>query len=132
MKLSEAITEYRRKTGISQREFARRCGLSHGTIPILETGVNPQTGKKNVPDMPTYTKIAFGMGITVQELFDQLDQTELVSMGNATVDEDRLEALHQNPKLGMLFDRQRRMSDEDIDKMLQLAEWITKENYSEW
>ena len=40
---------------------------------------------------------------------------------------DRLEALHHNPRLGMLFDRQRNMSDTDIEMMLMLADRILKE-----
>lgn len=131
MTLSEAIIEYRKRTGMSQREFARKCNLSHGTVPILEKGYNPQTGKKNEPDIMTYRKIAQGMEIPIDTLMEMLDQTELVSLGTAMTDNDRLEALHQNQKLGILFDRQRRMSDEDIDKMLKLAEWITGENYGD-
>lgn len=131
MKLGEVILKYRKKMGLSQREFARKCNLSHGTIPLLEKGFNPQTGKNIVPDLQTYSKLADGMNIAVQELFDMIDQSEMISLGSSMTDNDRLEALHQNPKLCMLFDRQRRMSDEDIEKMLQLSDWITKENYGE-
>lgn len=132
MKLGEAIISYRERMGISQREFARRCNLSHGTIPILEKGINPNTGKKIVPDMPTYQKIASGMGIPVEELFDMLDKSELVSLGTAMTDNDRLEALHQNPELGMLFDRSRKMRPEDVKFMIQVADRILKGgNYSE-
>lgn len=49
--------------------------------------------------------------------------------GNSMSAEDleRLEALHQNPKLGLLFDRSRKMSHEDVELMLRLAEKITGE-----
>ncbi len=131
MKLHDAITKFRTEHGISQREFAKRCNLSHNTINLLERGINPRSGKPLIPDTITYKKIADGMGITMDELFTTLDQTEYVSLGSTMTDDDRLEALHQNPKLGLLFDRQRKMSDEDIDIMLALAERITKENYGE-
>ena len=42
-----------------------------------------------------------------------------------------LESLHQNPKLRMLFDRSRKMSHEDVEFMLQLAERIQKERDEE-
>lgn len=131
MKLHDAIIKFRMEQGLSQREFAKRCNLSHNTIHLLEKGVNPKTGKPLIPDTITYKKIADGMGITMDELFTTLDQTEYVSLGATMTDEDRLEALHQNPKLGLLFDRQRKMSEKDIDFMLELAERITKENYGE-
>lgn len=131
MKLNELILDYRRRMGISQREFARRSGLSHGTISILEKGYNAQTGNDNAPDMVTYKKVADGMGITLDKLFDQIDQREMVSIGSGMSDSDRLEALHQNPKLELLFDRSRKMSEQDIDFMLQLANKILGENYGE-
>lgn len=131
MKLHDAITKFRTEQGLSQREFAKRCNLSHNTIHLLEKGINPRSGKPLVPDTITYKKIANGMGITMDELFTTLDQTEYVSLGTTMTDDDRLEALHQNPKLGLLFDRQRKMSEKDIDFMLELAERITKENYGE-
>lgn len=131
MKLHDAITSYRLETGLSQREFAKRCNLSHNTISLLEKGVNPRSGKSLIPDTMTYKKIADGMGITMDELFMKLDQTEFVSLGTTMTDDDRLEALHQNPKLCILFDRQRKMSDKDIDFMLQIAERIGNENYGE-
>lgn len=131
MKLHDAITKFRMEQGLSQREFAKRCNLSHNTIHLLEKGINPRSGKPLVPDTITYKKIADGMGITMDELFTTLDQTEYVSLGTTMTDDDRLEALHQNPKLGLLFDRQRKMSEKDIDFMLELAERITKENYGE-
>ena len=46
-------------------------------------------------------------------------------------DRNRLEALHQNPRLGMLFDRQMKMKSEDVDFMLQMAERIIKERDGE-
>lgn len=46
-------------------------------------------------------------------------------------DDSRLEALHQNPKLCLLFDRTSRMKPDDVDFMLQMADRITKENYGE-
>ena len=42
-------------------------------------------------------------------------------------DQQRLEALHQDPRLGLLFDRTRKMSKEDVDFMLQMADRIVKE-----
>lgn len=131
MKLKEVIKKFREENDLSQREFAKRCNLSHNTISLLEREINPNSGKRMIPDTVTYKKIADGMGITMDELFTCLDQTDLVSLGSSMTDNDRLEALHQNPKLGVLFDRQRRMSDEDIDFMLNLTNRIIKENYGD-
>ena len=52
---------------------------------------------------------------------------DLQHFASGDTDQDRLEALHQNPQLGMLFDRSRKMSKEDVDFMLQMADRILKE-----
>lgn len=88
MELKEILTNYRAAEKISQRELARRCGLSNSLISILEMGVNPQTGKEMNPDMDTLKKIADGMGITMQSLFMQIGESGYVSMhGTFTEDE---------------------------------------------
>ena len=80
MDIKDIILNYRQENKISQREFARRCALSNSLISLLEMGENPQTGKKISPDLITYRKLANGMGISVQALFEKLDLSEPVSM----------------------------------------------------
>lgn len=82
MELGEMIRTYRTENKISQREFARRSSLSHALISILEMGTNKQTGKKPTPDIETYKKIAYAMGISVQELFEKLGDSEMVFIGD--------------------------------------------------
>ena len=148
MKLEDLIKKYREDNNISQREFARRCGLSNSLISIFEMGKNPQTGKTISPDLETYRKLANGMGTSIQNLFEVLGNDAMMRIGHdysfsgdeferymtSTVpenlsdeDQQRLEALHQDPRLGLLFDRTRKMSHEDVEFMLQFADRILKE-----
>ena len=148
MKLEDLIKKYREDNNISQREFARRCGLSNSLISIFEMGKNPQTGKTISPDLETYRKLANGMGTSIQNLFEVLGNDAMMRIGHdysfsgdeferymtSTVpenlsdeDQQRLEALHQNPALGLLFDRSRKMSHDDVEFMLQMADRILKE-----
>lgn len=80
MDLKDIIINYREEHKISQREFSRRCGLSNAQISILEYGMNKQTGRKPVPDIITLKKLADGMGITLQELFDEIGNSEFVHL----------------------------------------------------
>lgn len=80
MKLSNIITDYRNQEQISQREFARRCGLSNSYISFIENEYNPRTGKPIVPTLEQYQKIASGMGLTVHELFERLDEDSPVDL----------------------------------------------------
>ena len=91
MTLSELIKQYRKAKDISQRDFAKNCGLSNSLISILEMGINPQTGKKPQPDLDTYRKIAIGMNRSVQDLFADLGDSETVNIGddNITSEEEK-------------------------------------------
>lgn len=80
MKLSELLKQYRAENKISQRELARRCGLSNSLISLIEMGVNPQTGKEMSPDLETYRKIADCLGVSIQKLFETLGNDAKVSM----------------------------------------------------
>lgn len=73
MKLVELIIQYRISHDLSQRQFAQRCNLSNGYISMLERGVNPSTGKPITPTFPQLQKLASGMGISLMELFEQVD-----------------------------------------------------------
>lgn len=80
MDLKDILIEYRKEHKISQRELARRSGLSNAQISILEYGVNKRTGRKPTPDIITLKKLADGMGITLQSLLDQIGSSEFVNL----------------------------------------------------
>ena len=80
MDLKDILIQYREENRISQRELARRCGLSNAQISILEYGKNKQTGRKPTPDIITLKKLADGMGITLQSLLDSIGDSEFVGL----------------------------------------------------
>lgn len=80
MLLKDVVSNYRKEHKISQREFARQAGLSNSLISIIENGVNPQTKRKMKQTLDTYRRIANVMGISVHELFEQLDDDEVVDL----------------------------------------------------
>ncbi len=114
-KFAIALRNRRKELGLSQEELAEKVGTTKQVVSKYERA-------ERSPKIIMANAFATALETTVDEMLG----TE-----PPTVDTDRLEALHQNPKLCMLFDRQRKMSDEDIDKMLHLSEWITKENYGD-
>ena len=80
MDLKDILIKYREENRISQRELARRCGLSNAQISILEYGKNKQTGRKPTPDIITLKKLADGMGIQLQALLDMIGDSEYVGL----------------------------------------------------
>ena len=88
MKLSDLIIDYRNRMNISQREFSRRCNLSNSYISFLEKEVNPKTGKPIVPTIEQYKKLAEGMDISVNRLFELLDDDAPVDLRFPVVSDD--------------------------------------------
>ena len=89
MKLSNILIDYRNRMQISQREFARRCGLSNSYISFIENEFNPRTGKPIVPTLEQYQKLATCMGMSVHQLFELLDEDSPVDLHlSAQIPED--------------------------------------------
>ena len=80
MDLKDILIQYREENRVSQRELARRCGLSNAQISILEYGKNKQTGRKPTPDIITLKKLADGMGMPLQSLLDMIGDSEYVGL----------------------------------------------------
>lgn len=90
MKLSYILINYRKRMNLSQREFSRMCDLSNSYISFLEKEKNPKTGRPLVPTIEQYKKLANGMGMSVQRLFELLDDDAPVDIrsGDAALDPD--------------------------------------------
>lgn len=111
------VNDIMERRGISQADIARELDLSTATVAGWCTG-------KLYPRANNMQRLADYLGVTMATLVD--------GDGASSVDDiDRLEAIHQNPRLGLLFDRQRKMSSADIEFMLQMADRIVKERDNE-
>ena len=99
--------------GISQADICRVLEVSSATASDWCSG-------KKYPRVDTMQRLADLLGISFSALTTETGPKNYE-------DQQRLEALHQDPRLGLLFDRTRKMSKEDVDFMLQMAERIVKE-----
>lgn len=77
MKLGEYIRTYRTEHGLSQRQFAVRCGLSNGYISMLEKGENPKTHKPIAPTLEKLNAVARAMGLSINELAVLVDDLDV-------------------------------------------------------
>lgn len=74
MTLGEIIKLYRKEHGLSQRQFAERCGdVTNGYISMVEVGRNPATGKPIIPSIDKLYSFARGMGISLHQLVEKAD-----------------------------------------------------------
>ena len=103
--------------GITQADICRELNVSSATASDWCTG-------KKYPRVDAMQRLADLLGVQFATLTTEngLQNYE---------DQQRLEALHQDPALRMLFDRTRKMSHADVEFMLQMAERIKKERDGE-
>lgn len=93
MTLGEIIKKYREENDMSQREFAKICGLSNSHISQLEMNVNSKNGQPIKPQLETIKAVADAMHITVDELFSQMDDIMIdISKKTATGESNDLDA----------------------------------------
>jgi transcriptional regulator with XRE-family HTH domain len=101
------------KNRISQADICRELNVSSATVSDW------CNGKKHPrPDAIGQLADLFGIRFSMLTTEDGPVDYE---------DQQRLEALHQNPRLGLLFDHTRKMKKEDVDFMIQMADRILKE-----
>ena len=105
----------RKELGLTLEEVGAAVGVGKSTVRRWENGMIKNMGRDKIAALARVL---------------QMSPVEFVPGDEPKVadeDQERLEALHQNPRLGMLFDRTRRMSHEDVEFMLQFADRILKE-----
>ena len=77
MILGEIIRQYRTEHGMSQRDFAKQCGMSNAYISMLENNRNTKTGLPVVPSLETIKTVADTMGITLTSMLEMLGDAPL-------------------------------------------------------
>ena len=115
--LGERIRTARLSHGMKQADLAEAVGVGKSTVGMWENG-------QREPNIDTLEALADVFNVPMSYF---VEKEVNVHRHMTQKDADRLEALHQNPRLGLLFDRQRDMSESDIEMMLGLAERIMKE-----
>ena len=108
--LSERLKALREQAGLSQNAFARTFGVAQSTVAGWESGARE-------PNIATIRHLADFFGVTVDYLLG----------GEAPALDERLEAMHKNPKLGLLFDRTARMTPGDLDAVLHIVRQMQRD-----
>ena len=123
--IANKIKSRRIELGLTLEDVAKKVGVGRSTVQRWESGLIKNMGRDKI------ASLANALHLDPVELVPGPNKMDLNLFGpdNTVDDEDRqlLEALHQDPRLGLLFDRTRKMSKEDVDFMLQMADRIVKE-----
>ena len=111
------LNELMERRDISQADIIRELGVTSAAVS------NWCTGKK-YPRIDIMQKLADMLGVGLSDLISEN------GLQNAK-DRDRLEALHQNPRLGLLFDHAKNLGDDDIAFMEKYVSMAIKERDGE-
>ena len=135
MKLSEIIIAYRNEHGLSQRQFAEKCGIiTNGYLSMIENDANPATGKPVKPSVDKLYSIATAMNMTLDELFAKADNLSVYmgsrksSKSDSTPEIQELNLILQNHKrtlkwfMGLSIDG-KRLSETEAETMYDALEF---------
>ena len=73
MRIGEVIDKYIKDNKMSQRQFAKKCGMSNGYISMLIKNTNPHSEKPIVPSLTALLLISKALGISLDELLEITD-----------------------------------------------------------
>lgn len=76
MLLGDIIKQYRSEHNLSQRDFAKKCELSHTYIAALEKKIDSRSGKKIAPTVDAVKNISKALNIPLQELLNIIDDEQ--------------------------------------------------------
>ncbi len=122
MKLSEIVRRYREEHGLSIRQFAKQCDISHSAIANIENETNSY-GEPYIPQLGTINKVAFGMGIPARELLSMMDGVKI----DESPADDLRDELKDNPELRTLLSASSKLSKEDLQFVIRFVEKMNRE-----
>lgn len=123
MKIGERIRERRQSLGLTLEDVANKSGVSRQTIQRYESGVI-----SNIPS-DRIEMIAHALSVSPSYLMGWDDEVSVND--NYYLDPEVAEIAQQikeNPGKRALFDATRDVSKEDIEKVLQIINVITKDD----
>lgn len=113
MSIGKRLKEARILRKMTQEDLATAVGVTKGAIGNYETEVSS-------PKEPILIKLMEILQIDANYLYQDYIKQE-------DEDQQRLEALHKNPKLRLLFDIQKNLKESDLNAVLGVVNAIAKE-----
>ena len=119
--IGKIIYERRKQLGLTLEDVGNAVGVGKSTVRKWENGMIKNMGRDKIAALAAVLQMDPVQLVPIPDV--QLN----LKMFGKDEDAERLEALHQDPRLGMLFDHARKMSKEDVDFMIQMADRILKD-----
>ena len=143
--IANKIKARRLELDLTLEDVAKAVGVGRSTVQRWESGLIKNMGRDKIAKLASVLQInpvelvpfdaatARIVELTT-DINDKLRKYNAMAGAQMAIgqfvsqeDEDRLEALHQNPKLRLLFDIQKGMSDSDLSAVLGVVNAIARE-----
>lgn len=121
--IGKKIQLRRKELGLTLEEVGQAVGVGRSTVLRWEQGMIKNMRRDKIAALAKVLQIS-PIEFVPLRTDPNLRLTVKVSSDE---DQQRLEALHQNPKLRMLFDIQKTMTDSDLNAVLGVVNAIAKE-----
>lgn len=118
MTFGEKLRQLRKSRGISQQKLADGLGVAQSSVAAYEAGTR-EPSFEVVQKFARYFRVPFSSLMPSDEVVDGEFVQQLA------------DALHKNPKLGLLFDKARYLKSADIDAVLSVVNAIARERENE-
>lgn len=112
-----AINDLRKKSGLSQKEFADLFNVHQTAVSQWETG-------KTTPDKETLIKIANYFGVSIDYLLGNTEQKEKPLVNEDEELTEYLDELKNRPEMKMLFSLAKGATKEDVEKAVKIIETL--------
>lgn len=122
--IGEKIYNRRKELGLTLEQVGDAVGVGKSTVRKWENGMIKNMGRDKIAALAGVLKMN-PVELVPYSNLEQSTYGEVFEMSDE--DQQRLEALHQDPRLGILFDHTRKMKEEDVDFMIQMAERMIQE-----
>jgi len=122
--VGKLIQRRRKELGLTLEDVGKAVGVGRSTVQRWESGLIKNMGRDKIALLAKVLQIS---PVKIVPVFIEISDEKPEPPREKTQDEERLEALHQDPRLCLLFDRSRKMSASDIEFMLQMADRILGE-----
>lgn len=114
MRFGDNLRNLRIQRKMTQMELSEKLQTSQSSITAWENGTRQ-------PDFSTVARISSFFNVPMSALIPSAENMDETFVGSVA------ESLHQNPKLRMLFDRSKFLSDSDLDAVLSVVNAISRE-----
>lgn len=118
--LEKFIRQKRKELGLSLREFAEMCEISHSYLDNLEKGRDARSGKPISPTIETMQKLASGLKISLIEIL------RIAGFIDSSLDQNNSVAINDDELVSFIREISPKLSPEEREDLKEVIRLFVK------